>query len=129
MITIGLLSTMLLASAQLSTIPRRLRRGSAAKEQEFQRYNFVNEEDEFGRARDLEGLSFSMSVSMSVDLTQSGMDFLPVVFDDDDDTEDNDPSETTLAPSYWPTYYPTAEPTDNPIGTQPTVVSELCVGR
>ena len=72
-----------------------------------------------------------MSVSMSVDLTQSGMDFLPVIFDDDtasmESTEDNDTSDPTKVPSYWPTYYPTAEPTDNPIGTQPTAVSVDCV--
>ena len=112
-----LLSTVLMASAQLSTLPRRLRRGNAAAPTENELEFASAQEKEFGRARDLEVLSFSMSVSMSVDLQQNG--FLPIDFSNDLSM----PSDETSTPTYEPSYFPTSVPTTAPIGTSPTAVS------
>lgn len=90
---ITLVSTLLLASAQLSTFPRRLRRGALSSSQE----------KEFGRQLEDMSMSLSMPSSMSVDLTPAGMDFLPVDFGEEETASVPEVELTTSEPSYYPT--------------------------
>ena len=94
-----ILSSVLLASAQLSNIPRRqmrLRRGGDAVRMESEIESAA--EKEFGRARELEQLSLSISISMSLDLEPAGM------FEDEMSSPTHVPSYVpTSPPSYWPT--------------------------
>lgn len=95
-----LLST--LASAQLATFPKRLRRGSAALnvEEGNELQVVANFKGEFGRARQLDSFSMSMtitSISLSLDLEPAAMEF---------DIKDGT-SMATVAPTYYPSYVPT----------------------
>lgn len=95
--SVALLSTMLLASAQLSSVPRRLRRGTVAiMNEENAGAEFTAKhahEGEFGRIRQLDELSMSMPVSsLSMNLA-IGAD------------ESDSP---TYVPTFWPTYVPTS---------------------
>lgn len=111
---------MLLVSAQLSTLPRRLRRGSLTAVEQSNELDFAAEEKEFGRERHLENFSLSMpmSMSLSVDLEPAGMDFSEL---DTASMPVDEESSPTYQPSYWPTYYPSTSPVD----PSPTVVSGI----
>jgi hypothetical protein len=116
--SITLLSTVLLVSAQLSTLPRRLRRGSLTAVEQSNELDFAAEEKEFGRERQLENFSLSMSMSLSVDLEPAGMDFSEL---DTASMPVDEESSPTYQPSYWPTYYPSTSPVD----PSPTAVSGI----
>ncbi|KAL7515402.1 hypothetical protein ACHAXN_013411 [Cyclotella atomus] len=104
---ITFVSTLLLASAQVSTLPRRLRRGAVVSSET----NELVQDKEFGRQLEEMSMSLSMPSSMSVDLQQAGIEFMPI-----DETASMAEEATTAEPSYYPTYLPTS----SPIGTSPT---------
>eukprot|EP00804_Cyclotella_cryptica_P008799 CCRYP_015630-RB/>CCRYP_015630-RB protein AED:0.10 eAED:0.10 QI:102/1/1/1/0.8/0.83/6/374/178 len=100
--SLTLLSALLLTSAQLATFPRRLRRGSVSLDNEGGNgpQFAVRAKGEFGRARQLDSLSVSMtaaSISFSLDLEPAAMEF-----DIEDET-----SMAAVTPTYYPSYVPT----------------------
>ena len=100
--SLTLLSTLLMASSQLATFPKRLRRGSAALDiEEGNELQFaVNVKGEFGRARQLDSFSMSMtvtSISLSLDLEPAAMEF----------NFEEETSMATVTPTYYPSYVPT----------------------
>jgi len=103
-----LFSTLLLASAQMSSIPRRLRRGNvAAVARENENSMIIREEKEFGRQRQLE----DMSMSTPIDLIPSGFEVSSMDFSDADESIVT--GEPTGSPTYYPSYYPTYYPTSS----------------